>query len=326
MDFGKSEGLELAINWLHFKIPVLILGMHKHYLWIALFLLIASCGDNDGVSPTQEPEEPDPISFENCLIEESSNTLEIATWNIEQFPKVFAAEEAVKQMIEQYDLDVIAIQEMTSIAAFNGLKNSIEGWDGFITQVNNSNLMLAYLYKTSEVTVNGTPVNLYEEANTDNNDAFTAFRRPYLMQVTHTNGLTVDLINVHLKCCNGSEDRRRAASDLLKTYIDDNLEGDEVIVLGDFNDEIVDSNNVFQNFLDDTNSFRFSTLGIAQGSSSGWSFQQPGFSSQIDQILITNELFDNEMSTVVIEPEDCLPNYEATVSDHRPVVISLRAD
>ena len=42
-------------------------------------------------------------------------------------------------MIDQYDLDVIALQEVTSVAVFNRLKNALEGWEGFITQVNGSN-------------------------------------------------------------------------------------------------------------------------------------------------------------------------------------------
>ena len=300
--------------------------MHKNYLFLVLLFLLVSCSEDGGSGSMPQPEEPYPVSFANCLVNTSGSTLEIATWNIEQFPKTFAAEETVKQMIDQYDLDVIALQEITSVAAFNGLKNALEGWEGFVTQVNGSNLMLAYLYKDSEITVNGTPINIYEEATSANNNAFTAFRRPYLMQVTHTNGLKVDLINIHLKCCSGDEDRRRAASDLLKTYVDENLSDEEVIILGDFNDEIVDDDNVFQNFFDDPDNFRFTTLPIAEGPSSGWSFHQPGLSSQIDQILISNELFDNEISTTVVTPEPCLSSYEITVSDHRPVVIRLRAD
>ncbi len=303
--------------------------MHKNYLFIILILALFSCGDNTSFTPTPTaPEEPEaePISFENCLADRSAQTLEVATWNIEQFPKVETSFDIVKQMIEQYDLDVIALQEMTSVSEFEDLVNALEGWEGYITQVNNSNLMLAYLYKTAEVTVSGSPVNLYNEDTDEYNNAFTSFRRPYLMQVTHFSGLAVNLINVHLKCCDGSEDRRRAASQLLKQYVDDNLATEETIILGDFNDEIVDTDNVFQNFIDDADNFRFTTLDIAQGPPTGWSFRTPSLSSQIDQVLITNELFDNEISTTVIQPESCLSTYEVTVSDHRPVLIRLERD
>ena len=67
------------------------------------------------------------------------------------------------------------------------------------------------------------------------------------MKFQHINGLTVNIINVHMKCCNGSEDRRRSGAVLLKDYIDTNLPNENVILLGDFNDEIVDqADNVYQ--------------------------------------------------------------------------------
>lgn len=295
--------------------------MKKWVFLLALCLGLYACGEDEGGG---DPTEPDGPSFEACGFDTSSQTLEIATWNIENFPKSSLTLELVESIIENYDLDVIALQEITSMANFNSLIDQLEGWNGFLTQVNNSNLMLGYLYKSSEITVSETPVNLYEEATSENNDAFTAFRRPYLMKVEHTSGLTINLINVHLKCCNGSEDRRRSASALLKTYIDNTLATEEVIVLGDFNDEIVDTDNVFQNFLDDSDNFRFSTLPIAQGPSADRSF--PSFGSQIDQILITNELFDNEVATEVIKIDNCLSTYFSTVSDHRPVVIKLNSN
>lgn len=292
--------------------------MQKNYWVLLLLILVFSCGGGEGTLATPDP---DPETLENCPVTVSSETLEVVTWNIENFPQSTLSAEVVETIIETYDVDVIALQELTSMNDFNALVVELDGWEGFITQVNNSNLMLGYLYKTSEVTVSNTPINLFEEATSENNDAFTAFRRPYLMEITHSSGLSMSLINVHLKCCSGSEDRRRNASTLIKSYIDANLPDKEVIVLGDFNDEIVDTDNVFQNFIDDAQNFRFSTLSIAQGPSSDWSF--PSFPSQIDQILISNELFDNEISTEVIKVDNCLSNYSSRVSDHRPVLIRL---
>ncbi len=294
--------------------------MQKKYWLFLVFVILYSCGGSD----TPTPPDPDPETLDDCPVTVSDRTLDVVTWNVENFPQSTLTPELVETIIETYNVDVIALQEITSTNEFNALVDRLQGWQGFATQVNNSNLMLGYLYKTSEVTVFGTPINLYQEATTENNDAFTAFRRPYLMQLTHTNGLSVSLINIHLKCCNGSEDRRRSASELIKSYIDTNLPNDEVVVLGDFNDEIVDTDNVFQNFIDDAQNFRFSTLSIAQGPSSEWSF--PSFPSHIDQVLISNELFDNELSTEVIKIDNCFSNYLSRVSDHRPVLIRFNPD
>ncbi|OEK01547.1 hypothetical protein BFP97_08440 [Roseivirga sp. 4D4] len=297
----------------------------KKSFWLFLIAVIfTSCGGSDDSTPDNDDNTPIPLSLANCSVTVSSETFDILTWNIEQFPKTNATADMVEQIIEIYDVDVIALQEITSTGAFDALVSTLGGWSGFVTQFNGSNLMLGYLYKESEVTVDGTPMNLYEEASTENNNAFTAFRRPYLMKVNHTNGLSVNLINVHLKCCNGSQDRRRAASDLLKAYIDNNLASEEVLMLGDYNDDIIDTDNVFQVFLDDPQNYKFTTLPVAEGPSNGWSY--PSFPSQIDNVLITDELFDNEISTEVISVDNCVSTYDAVISDHRPVLVRLRAD
>lgn len=294
----------------------------KKSLWLFLTVVtLAACGGSDDSTPDNDDNTPDPLSLANCPITASGETFDIMTWNIERFPKSGFTSDMVEQIIETYDVDVIALQEITTEGAFNTLVSNLEGWSGFVTQFNGSNLMLGYLYKESEVSIEGTPMNLYQEASNENNNAFTAFRRPYLMKANHTNGLSVNLINIHLKCCDGSEDRRRAASDLLKYYIDNNLSSEEVLMLGDYNDDIVDTDNVFQVFLDDPQNYRFTTLPIAEGPTSGWSF--PSFPSQIDNILITDELFDNEVSTEVISIDNCVSTYSSVVSDHRPVLIRL---
>lgn len=107
----------------------------------------------------------------------------------------------------------------------------------------------------------------------------------------------------------------------MKQYIDTNLAEEEVMILGDFNDEIVDTDNVFQNFIDDDTNYRFSTMDIAEGPNTNWSY--PSFPSHIDQILITNELFGAEQTTQTLKIEECLPDYANQVSDHRPVLITL---
>lgn len=288
---------------------------------LALFL---SCGggsdDGDPQNPTN-PTEPTE-TYEACLITETEQSLEIVTWNIENYPMSGTVEESVLEIIEQMDPDVIAIQELTSMSAFSDLLGELSGWTGAIERFNGSNLMLGYLYKNSEVTITTAAQNLFNDMSEENNDAFTAFRRPLLTKITHTNGLEVTLINVHLKCCDGSEGRRRLASQKLKDYIDTNLASEEVMVLGDFNDEIVDSeDNVFQNFIDDAANYHFATMDIASGSTGNWSY--PSFPSHIDQILITDELFERVITTETLLLDNCNDDYLNSVSDHRPVIIRL---
>ena len=299
----------------------------KKYYWLIMTLGVwgLGCGD-DGNSPAPPAPDPDPdvSPYENCLPTVGSNTLEMATWNIENFPMTTSAAEMVEEIIEDTDLDLIALQEITTQAALDGLLDSLSGWEGVLGS--GTNQKIGYLYKTAEITVVEAASEIYSERNTEYNNAFTSVRRPVHIRVRHTGGLEVDLINVHLKCCGGSEneDRRREASRLLKLYVDDSLSNENVIIIGDFNDEIVDTENVFQNFIDDPDNYRFSTMSIAEGASSNWSF--PSFPSQIDQILITNELFDNEAEVSTLTLDNCESTYSNQVSDHRPVMIRLNAD
>ena len=107
-------------------------------------------------------------------------------------------------------------------------------------------------------------------------------------------------------------------------YIDTYFSDSYVIILGDFNDEIIDTENIFDIFLDDNENYEFTDMPIAQSPSEYWSY--PSFPSHIDHIVITNELFNNHISTSTILIENALPNlsdYNNYISDHRPVGIKL---
>ena len=147
------------------------------------------------------------------------------------------------------------------------------------------------------------------------------------------------IINNHFKCCGDGilnlydefdeENRRYTAMNLLKAYIDENLTNEKVIVLGDLNDDISEPylNNVFQDVLNDSDSYQFADLFIAQGNSLDWSF--PNWPSHLDHILITNELFDEvgsiEVNTIKIDDyiNGGWAEYDQNISDHRPVAMKI---
>ena len=143
-------------------------------------------------------------------------------------------------------------------------------------------------------------------------------------------------INVHFKCCGDGnleddywdeEFRRLKANEYLKEYIDENFNDQNVIVLGDFNDDIAEDsdNNVFMNFINDSENYYFSDMHIAEGPSSDWSF--PGWPSHLDHILITNELLNTDLDIQTLKLEYYISGgwgtYNRYISDHRPVGISL---
>jgi hypothetical protein len=144
-------------------------------------------------------------------------------------------------------------------------------------------------------------------------------------------------VNVHLKCCgdgvlnasdtSDEEYRRKKAMELIEEYIEINWSNKNVVVLGDFNDLIQDSeqNNIFQSIIDQPLFYRFADYDISFNESQNWSF--PSWPSDLDHILVTNELFDELQHGSTIVKTILIDNYFANgfngydncISDHRPV-------
>ena len=258
--------------------------------------------------------------------------MDIATWNIEWFPKNGQITvDYVSEIITLLNLDIIAIQEVDDTTMFDQMLDSLPSYSGYYESSWFAGL--AYIYKTELVEIN----DIYEIYTTSS--YWNAFpRSPMVMDINFL-GENYIIINNHFKCCgdgiidfddpSDEENRRYTAINLIKEYIDNNFSNNNVIVLGDLNDDIAESipNNVFQNILYDTLNYRFTDLEIAQGNSSDWSF--PNWPSHLDHILITNELFDvvNNAETETIKIDEYLDGgwneYDQNISDHRPVAIKI---
>lgn len=252
----------------------------------------------------------------SCTFKSSSSTLEVMTWNIEKFPKDSSTLCRVSNIVEALQVDVIAVQEIDSNDDFNALIHNLDGWGGAYFDVRGG-IESGYLYKESEFT----GVSPLKSIFPDNRSEFP--REPVLFKATHKNGLEVTLINIHLKCCKDGEERRTKASIMLKQYIDDSLSTENVVVLGDFNDDIL-IDTPFENFVIDSANYTFADKEIALQGKEYWSY--PSWPSHIDHILISNELADNLVSAETVALDRCVELYDAHISDHRPLVISLKKD
>ncbi|MBC8312186.1 MAG: endonuclease/exonuclease/phosphatase family protein [Candidatus Marinimicrobia bacterium] len=282
-------------------------------LIISILFLFYGCAKN---TFTEAP--PSTLQFG------TDETLDIITWNIEQFPKSNLTVEYLSQLIIDLDADIVALQEIGSATYFNNLINTLDGWDGERTS---GSYALAYIYK-SDLSI----LDIYE-IDELNKDELT--RTPYMLELNWKNDI-VYIINNHYKCCgdgiinysNSSDEeyKRLRSIQLTKTYLDTFYTYKSVVLLGDLNDEINDSesNNVFTEFIEDTH-YDFTDYDIAMGGSSNWSY--PTWPSHLDHILITNELFNNHDTTYTILAENFFSGwaeYESIISDHRPVGIRLK--
>jgi exonuclease III len=286
-------------------------------LIISLLFLFYGCAEN---TFTQPP--PSTLQFG------TNETLDIITWNIENFPKSNnLTVNYLSQLIIELDADIVALQEIGSDTYFNSLVNTLDGWNGERTS---GSYGLAYLYKSD--------LNILDIYEIDELDEYEFSRTPYMLAVNWLNE-NIYIINNHYKCCgdgiinysNASDEeyRRLRSIQMTKTYLNTFYTHKSVVVLGDMNDELNDSesNNVFTEFLEDTN-YYFTDNNIAFGNSSYWSF--PTWPSHLDHILITNELYNNHDTTFTILAEnffsDGWTEYHDVISDHRPVGIRLKIE
>ena len=306
------------------------LKIFRYILFLTVILYIQGCEEiipkppqitNPDDGNTGNDNTPVTGIYAECLNVLSTNTLDVVSWNIEQFSSSNTNTTTLSEIIAVMDADIIGVQEITSISDFNAMVATIDGWEAMISS-SGGGLNTGYLYKISEITINGGLSTIYN----DNSSAFP--RPPVIGNFTHISGTQFTIINLHLKCCGGStnEARRREAAELLKVYIDANLASVPVLVVGDYNDEIQEagSANVFKSFLDDASNYRFADMAIATGEDSDWSF--PSWPSHLDHILMTNELFDRWESTSTLKIDNCRDSYEAAVSDHRPVMARYKMD
>ena len=287
-------------------------------IYVLIFGLFTSCS-KDG----DELFIPDLPLFKNTLNFKGTNeSLDIVTWNIENFPLENATISYVLEIIDSINVDIIALQEIRGANEFNDMLNILEddNWIGFRSGTNQGNYEdnyqeLAYLINTSNISYYNNPYEILSDES-----YYFAYREPYVLEF-YFNNTPIKLINVHYKCCDGYEDQRRVANQKLYNYIDTS---ESVIVLGDWNDLLIDNNNVFQIFLDDQK-FLFSDFSIANGPFDSWSY--PSWPSHLDHILITQKLFDFVINTqtILLEHNTYTHSgiYEYNVSDHRPVGIML---
>ena len=254
------------------------------------------------------------------------HTLDVVTWNIEWFGDVANGPsddaiqaENVKTLITTIDADIYALQEISNPVLFTSVIDELEGYDGLFANFTQPQ-RTAFIYKaeTIEILNSGlltTGMNRFDWANG---------RYPLFIQFNATiNGETREIYayNIHAKAFNEAPDyeRRVNASRQMKTYLDAARANDNVILLGDFNDEILvssynSSNSPYKNF-DDDPEYTIVTK----------SLEEAGYTSlsrftMIDHIVFTSELEDEYFTgTERVENPFYIGSFLSKTSDHFPV-------
>lgn len=264
----------------------------------------------------------------------TDSTLDIATWNIEQFPKQGQTTvDSAGAIIKALNIDLWGLQEIDDITELNKLASALPNYK--VATGTGTQRGLAYLYDERTI-IRPKIYRIYESSTYSS--PFP--RRPLVLEFQY-NSQIYYVINNHFKCCgdgtlnqanSGDEEMRRLlASQLLKQWVDSLHSNDNVIILGDLNDILTDAptNNVFENYLNDTVNYWVSDLSIELGTSKNWSY--PSWPSHLDHIIVTNEVEDKMVTlgseVACIRPDDYLfrgwSDYDYKITDHRPVAIKI---
>jgi hypothetical protein len=266
-----------------------------------------------GLPDTGTPDAPPPVS---------GGEVTLATWNLELFPKSSESVAEVAAILDDLAFDLVGVEEIADPAAFDQLLTHLPGYAGVVAQVDPSAYQRnAIVYRTSRVTLT--------DAETLFADDWYAFPRPPIKAHVTVKGTTpefdFDFVVVHLKAYFDaeSEERRRQACAKLDAWIRDRIvtgADRDVVIVGDWNDRLGDEpvDNIFQVFLDAPSDYRFLTYPLlATGETSYIPYE-----SLIDHVMVTSDALTEygTGTTYVIPLETTVPDYQANVSDHRPVV------
>ncbi len=256
----------------------------------------------------------------------SPDTLEIATWNIENFPADAGTPRYVAELIASLDLDVIVVEEIADEEAWRELLDRLREHEGVLSSHTYSALdyqKIGVIYRAGLITP-GAPKLLFPI------DPYAFPRPPLSLSIEIDDGVhparRLELIGVHLKAGVAPEDgdRRRAAVVALDAHLRAQVDGggeDDVILAGDYN-EIVTTAGGRANLAAILGAPDRYTLRTRPSADAGEISFVPS-SRLLDHITTTAALADELAGARVVIPRlhATYSGYLAHVSDHLPVIL-----
>ncbi|MBF7090375.1 choice-of-anchor J domain-containing protein [Flavobacterium sp. ALJ2] len=261
-----------------------------------------------------------------------------------------------KTMIK-LDADVYAVQEVSNDDAMDELIKQISVGGKTFSKVTSPSWSYSFnaadpnfpaqklvvIYNTQTATVTSERVmfkDFYDKlrAGTENlvnypgtnANFFSSGRLPYMVQIkTNIGGVEklINLVDLHARANSGSDinkyNMRKYDAQVLKDSLDRYYANSNLIILGDFNDDVKASvvapnPSSYKMFVDDTANYNALTLDISKAGA--FSFLSSG--GFLDHIMISNELNSEYIanSIAVYDPRSDINNYVNTTSDHGPVI------
>lgn len=285
-------------------------------------------------------------------------TLEVLNWNIEWFGSPVEdpvndaqQEQNVKTILTNVNADVFALSEIVNETRLASVVSQMPGYayvlSDFGSHTNTTvnppgNLALAqklaFVYKTSVVSnVTTTPLlsqGSNSAADISSNPAYNYWssgRFPYMMSADVTlNCITkhIKFILVHAKANTSptatSYARRKDGADTLHYVLQQMFPNDNIIILGDFNDDLDQSvtagftTTSWDAFTTDNTNYSALTLPLSLAGKKS----TVGHNDVIDHVVVSNEMSTYYMdgsANILTDVAGLVSNYGGTTSDHYPV-------
>jgi len=318
-------------------------------------LLPRSSADISCAGPYVPPALPFDISNEK--------TFDVVAWNIEWFGDETNSppagdpmsdsiqKDSARTVITKLNADIYAVVEISDDVLFEQMVNELPGYDYVlspaVSRPNDPGVKqkVGFIYNTETVNIVNTKVlleSIHPLYNGGDDSAlinypsttdrfYASGRLPFLMTADVTiDGATerFDLVALHARANSGTDaqnryDMRKYDVEVLKDSLDVNFANSNVILLGDYNDDV---DVTVADVTTTISSFERYTLDTENYSIVSRALSDAGFRSfvsrenMIDHIAISNELDDNYIDQSVRVGYEFYDNdFTRTTSDHFPV-------
>ncbi|NLU92867.1 Ig-like domain-containing protein [Chitinophaga sp. Ak27] len=286
----------------------------------------------------------------------SLRSLKVVNWNIEWFgsPVQNPANDSLQQanvtrVLQSLDADIFALAEVVDTARFRAVVSQLSGYSYVLSDFGSyadsvtdedyvSAQKLAFVYKTAVIRKVRTYGVLRQNGSSNAYYNWSSGRFPYLMEATaklENDSARIQFILLHAKANTGTKpdkitswQRRKNGAKELKDTLDAQYPYSNIIMLGDFNDDLnktittellPDTTSSYIDFLNDSLDYRPLTLPLSlSGQRSTISYP-----SVIDNVIGSNETgvaYIPGSARVQTQVERLVSNYGATTTDHYPVM------
>ncbi len=302
---------------------------------------------------------------------DAANTLEIVNWNLEWLgsstfgPADKALQETnIKTITQNIGADLFGFVEVVSeprlqnivnnlntvfgagtyayvICDYGSHTNPFESGAGPLSEAQKE----AFVYKTAVISPIGTPgpllTNIVNTAADTANPAYYYYssgRYPYMMNANVTLGGTtkqIRFILIHAKANTSptttSYNRRKSGSDTLNFTLKSLYPNDNIILLGDFNDDLDQSitagftTTSYSAFTTDNANFFSPTLALSLAGKKS----TVSYNDVIDHVEVSNEMqayYMNSTASILTDVSSLVSNYGNTTTDHYPVFTRFAFD